>query len=281
MKADLDKYHKLCAQPVPKATLELSGFALEVIPYYIKRVQELEAKYQTLLDLQHGRNWDDDEAERKLRMLSEQYRELEHKNRLLNHALYVANDTNDYYTYHPSEENNLGTLASDRPVRISSTWLMELLEEAKEEGRKELQAEVDRLTALNAHTVDELNKTEANLESKRQDYRTLRAEAVYLRVALREAMAYLPGAIGTSDMGRCQKCGAMTTSGSIRYCKKCIWEVAKGALSTDAGKDLLERLRKLEAVAEAAKLVLTRADGLEHYFAELDNALAAMDGDSQ
>lgn len=149
-----------------------------------------------------------------------------------------------------------------------------------EDENSTLKAEVDRLTSLNAHAVVELNRAEADLKANRQYDRMLLAEAVYLRVALREAMAYLPGAIGTSDMGRCQKCGAMTTSGSIRYCKKCIWEVAKGALSTDAGKDLLDKVRKLDDVAKAAKLVLTSADGLEHYFAELDDALAALDGDS-
>jgi chromosome segregation ATPase len=98
--------------------------------------QEWKTKYETLQALQHGRNWDDDEAERKLNMVADRCKELERKIRLLQHALYAANDTEDYYTYIPGEDNNLETLASDRPVRIIATWLLELIQEAREEGRE-------------------------------------------------------------------------------------------------------------------------------------------------
>jgi hypothetical protein len=77
------------------------------------------------------RNWDDDEAERKLINLAEAYRKLEHENELLRIALNNASNTERYYVYHPLEENHLETLASDMPIHINACWLLELVKEAR------------------------------------------------------------------------------------------------------------------------------------------------------
>jgi len=73
----------------------------------------------------------------KLDILAKQYIELEnrltHENKLLRQALHNANETEEYYAWMPGEENNLNGLAEDLPVRISSTWLKELISEAREQ----------------------------------------------------------------------------------------------------------------------------------------------------
>lgn len=74
----------------------------------------------------------------KLETLAGQYKELEHENRVLKQALHNANEAGDYYAWDPTEENNLETLCENVPVRISSTWLKELISEAKQESQAAL-----------------------------------------------------------------------------------------------------------------------------------------------
>jgi len=116
--------------------------------------------------IQHGRNWDDDEAERKLRWIAKDYAKLKLQFELYRMALYVSNETEYYYAWMPKEDNHLESLAEDRPVRISSTWLKELIEEAREQAtlyaETALAAAKGREGALHKHLVLTLEALDIN-----------------------------------------------------------------------------------------------------------------------
>lgn len=99
-------------------------------------IKGLESKYEILVQTQHGRNWDDDEAERKLVRLAEEYKVLEAQNHSLRKTLDVANENDDYYTYVPNENNHLSSLASDKIVKIRASDLVDLLREAIKLGER-------------------------------------------------------------------------------------------------------------------------------------------------
>jgi len=79
--------------------------------------------------MNNNRNWDDDEAERKLIILSKEYEDLRHENKLLEIALSLVNKNRDYYCWDPCGENHLETLCENVQIRITSTWLKELIKQ--------------------------------------------------------------------------------------------------------------------------------------------------------
>lgn len=98
---------------------------------------DLRRQVEELNERQHGRNWDDDEAERKLNLLADQYKELEHKKRLLAMALNAANDKSinseegpRYYSYDPQQDfSQVKTLCNGVIVHIPVDWLIEIVDE--------------------------------------------------------------------------------------------------------------------------------------------------------
>lgn len=110
------------------------------------------------------------------------------------------------------------------------------------------EAEVQRLTALNTYGVEELKK----------------AEAAVLRQALHQI-----------------KCKHLDKPNADKY--PSVVKLCYVALSGEAGKELLERVRKLEAVAELSKVVFDEAEkcfGIENWD-RLEVALASLDGESK
>jgi len=99
-----------------------------------KQISEYKNKYETLKQIQHGRNWDDNEAEYKLNLVAERCKELAHKNTLLRQAIHNSNEKEEYFTYFPDEDNYLESLADDLPVHISAIWLRELIADAQVKG---------------------------------------------------------------------------------------------------------------------------------------------------
>jgi len=68
----------------------------------------------------------------KLDTLADDYKKLQHKKRLLELSLYVANENEEYYSWVPEEgKKQLNSLPVDYPVRITSTWIAELIEDAE------------------------------------------------------------------------------------------------------------------------------------------------------
>ena len=98
-----------------------------------KENESLHLKLNMLAALQHGRNYDDDEAEYKLNNLAEEYKKLHNEWLCLKLALMNCNNENeDYWAYDPTEGvEQLESLVSDVTVQIPCGWLQEILEEAK------------------------------------------------------------------------------------------------------------------------------------------------------
>lgn len=84
---------------------------------------------------------------------------------------------------------------------------------------------------------------------------TAEAEAAAMRGAIPALLSYMPDFVGTSNIGRCKSCGTLTVSGSIHYCMKCTWKLSHQALSSTAGKALLEERDALKEVRDAAEKV--------------------------
>lgn len=100
----------------------------------------LEQAHATLAEAEAGQK----RERHKLDTLAEQYRELERENGLLKQALGTANDTADYYAWDPTAKNDLDTLCENVQVRISSTWLKELIAA----GRADAEAALREAVAL-------------------------------------------------------------------------------------------------------------------------------------
>ena len=105
----------------------------------------------------------------KLDTLADQYKNdvetLKHQNKLLNQALHNANETEEYYAWMPGEENNLDTLAENVPVRISSTWLKELIGEARERVEAENQLLRAKLNEINNNLATAWQEIEVGPEA--------------------------------------------------------------------------------------------------------------------
>lgn len=89
----------------------------------------------------------------------------------------------------------------------------------------------------------------------------LENQVFVLREALLGAMSYLPGAVGTSDMSTCKSCGTAVTSGSIKYCKKCIWKLANKALKSTAPARWEAMCRVADEARRAVEMAKARCDG--------------------
>jgi len=101
---------------------------------WLNRAIKAEHDLEILKDLQHGRNWDDDEAERKLKMVSEEYKKQEHKLKLAHMAIWAANDNEDYYAYEPGNGvEQLRSIPWGRNVKIPIDWLVEITFDAYKE----------------------------------------------------------------------------------------------------------------------------------------------------
>lgn len=92
-----------------------------------------------------------------------------------------------------------------------------------------------------------------DLEGVTAERDELKAQVVAIGEALEACHGYVPGQMMTSDLGKCVKCGYATASGTLKHCPKCALKLADDAISSSAGKELMERVRKLEAVAKAAR----------------------------
>lgn len=68
-------------------------------------------------------------------------------------------------------------------------------------------------------------------ERMASENRKLQSEVKRLREALKTAQMYLPGVILTMDMGQCCECGESTSSGMLRYCRRCIHKFITAALN--------------------------------------------------
>ena len=96
----------------------------------------------------------------------------------------------------------------------------------RDEANARLAAELRREDALTAEIV---GVTDAR-ERMQAERNRLREQAATLREALTEASKHIPGAFLTRDVGRCEQCGAATSSGMLRMCDSCARTAAHEAL---------------------------------------------------
>lgn len=131
---------------------------------------------------------------------------------------------------------------------------------------QKLQEEIERLTALQAYGVDELNKAEADAAVTRDALKTIR---LIVRITCPDDCI---GRIEQDDECVVDECAAGAVLSIVRQ-----------ALSGEDGKELLERMWKLEAVAEAAKDVLADVEDwgikVPDVIHRLSGTLAALDGE--
>lgn len=111
----------------------------------VAELTKFKHKYEAYVALQHGRNYDDDEAERKLNMLAEQHKKLQHEVDCMRLAVIASNvkdgsdpDCDYTYTYMPFDDNFLENLNGEVIVKIPNGWLQEMIEDKT----KGLQAQV-------------------------------------------------------------------------------------------------------------------------------------------
>jgi hypothetical protein len=76
-------------------------------------------------------------------------------------------------------------------------------------------------------------------------YEELQAQCAVMRQALEDAYENEFGGF-IRNVGKCRKCGATTSSGSITLCRECLAKEIQQALSYDIGKTILDRMEKME-----------------------------------
>ena len=152
-------------------------------------------------------------------------------------------------------------------IAASRQALPELLDEI--ERLKKL---VDNNSAMGADRNDILIEAVAAANAADARIERLQAEAAALREALNAAKLFIPGAyMMTSNMGRCNECGYMTSSGAIKLCSKCTAKKVEQALSTTAGADLLARLQRCEAALQALNAMARLACDEDCIYRELED----------
>lgn len=87
------------------------------------------------------------------------------------------------------------------------------------------------------------------IQSRDERIRELEAHLAAMREALEDSLPNLPYSAHYQEMGECKDCGAVISSITKAVCALCLRKRIVDALAPDAGKTMLERLRKAEEPA--------------------------------